>query len=139
MTAESEPNVPPMLGMWHVALNVRDVELMRAFYVDVLGYKVEWVPDPDNIYMTRGRDNIAIHRSDSAPEVGVKDRGSMDHIGFVLEAPEQVDLWAGWLTERGHPPEVAVKTHRDGARSFYVRDPEGNLLQFIFHPPLAGS
>jgi len=127
-----------MQGMWHVALNVRDIELMRAFYVDVLGYAVEWAPDVDNVYMTRGRDNIAIHRSEFAPAHGARDRGSLDHIGFILETPEQVDRWAGWLTERGHPPEVAVKTHRDGARSFYVRDPEGNLLQFIFHPPLAG-
>ena len=139
MTAESQPSVPPMLGMWHVALNVRDVELMRAFYIDVLGYAVEWEPDPDNVYMTRGRDNIAIHRSDAAPAAGARNRGSMDHIGFVLETPGHVDRWAGWLTERGHPPEVGVKTHRDGARSFYVRDPEGNLLQFIFHPPLAGG
>lgn len=138
MTTELEPSFPPMLGMWHVALNVRDVELMRVFYVEVLGYTVEWAPDPDNVYMTRGRDNIAIHRSESAPAPGAMTRGSMDHIGFVLETPGQVDLWADWLAERGYSPEVAVKTHRDGARSFYIRDPEGNLLQFIFHPPLAG-
>jgi len=139
MTTEPRPQFPPMCGMWHVALNVRDIERMRAFYVDILGYEVEWAPDPDNVYMTRGRDNIAIHRSDSAPEPGATERGSMDHIGFILETPEQVDVWAQWLSERGYPLEVAVKTHRDGARSFYVRDPEGNLLQFIFHPPLAGA
>ena len=29
------------------------------------------------------------------------------------------------------------KTHRDGARSFYCHDPENNLLQMIYHPPIA--
>jgi catechol 2,3-dioxygenase-like lactoylglutathione lyase family enzyme len=29
------------------------------------------------------------------------------------------------------------KTHRDGARSFYCRDPDGNVVQFIHHPPIA--
>ena len=133
------PRTPPMKGMWHVALKVRDVEVMRAFYVDVLGYRVEWAPDPDNLYLTRGRDNVAIHRSDRAPEPGSKERGSLDHIGFILDEPEQVDAWAAWLDQHGCPPEVPVKTHRDGARSFYTRDPEGNLLQFICHPPLVGA
>jgi len=127
-----------MKGMWHVALNVVDVELMCSFYVGVLGYEVEWKPDPDNVYLTRGRDNVAIHKSKHAPQQGSEARGSMDHIGFVLEHISEVDLWAEWLTQHGHPPAVAPKTHRDGARSFYVRDPEGNLLQFIFHPPLVG-
>jgi len=128
-----------MKGMWHVALNVRDVEQMGAFYMGLLGYELEWQPDPDNLYLSRGRDNIAIHRSDKAPEPGVEARGAMDHIGFILDQFEEVDQWAEWLTAHGHPPLVPVKTHRDGARSFYVRDPEGNLLQFICHPPLIGA
>jgi catechol 2,3-dioxygenase-like lactoylglutathione lyase family enzyme len=128
-----------MKGMWHVALNVRDVQKMRDFYVGVLGYQVEWEPDSENIYLTRGRDNVAIHRSDQAPEPGVKDRGALDHIGFLLEDQGEVDAWADWLSQHGFPPEVPVKTHRDGARSFYTRDPEGNLLQFICHPPLVGA
>lgn len=138
MDSSSGSGAPPLKGMWHVALNVRDIEVMRGFYVEVLGYAVEWEPDPDNLYLTRGRDNVAIHRSDEAPEPGARARGSLDHIGFVVEEPGQVDAWAEWLTSRGHAPEVAPKTHRDGARSFYVRDPEGNLLQFICHPPLVG-
>jgi catechol 2,3-dioxygenase-like lactoylglutathione lyase family enzyme len=29
------------------------------------------------------------------------------------------------------------KTHRDGARSFYFRDPDGLLIQLIYHPPIS--
>jgi len=31
------------------------------------------------------------------------------------------------------------KTHRDGARSIYFKDPEENMIQIIFHPPISGK
>ena len=31
------------------------------------------------------------------------------------------------------------KTHRDGARSFYCADPDGNVVQMIFHPPISNT
>ncbi len=130
---EARLDRPRLSGLWHVALNVTDVERALAFYEGDLGMKVEWRPDPDNVYLTSGRDNLALHRVDR-----VDDPGRLDHIGFVLPAPEEVDAWAEWLRSRGHELAQAPKTHRDGARSFYVRDPLGNLVQFIHHPPLAG-
>ena len=124
---------PPLRGLWHVALNVPDVERSLAFYRDAVGLEVEWRPDPDNVYLTSGRDNLALHKADAAPP------GVLDHIGFVLPSAEDVDAWATWFTERGHSLEKPVKSHRDGARSFYVRDPAGVLVQFIYHPPIAGG
>ena len=35
-------------GMRHVALNVRDMAACEQFYVDLLGMRVEWRPDPDS-------------------------------------------------------------------------------------------
>jgi len=109
---------------------------MRAFYVDLLGYEVEWEPDAQNIYLSSGRDNLALHEDPTAPGPG-EDRGVLDHLGLVLSKPEDVDAWAAVLLEAGYELEKPVRTHRDGARSFYVRDPEGNLVQFLWHPPLA--
>jgi catechol 2,3-dioxygenase-like lactoylglutathione lyase family enzyme len=129
------PPAPPIKGLWHAALHVRDLAAMRRFYVELLGYAVEWEPDPANLYLTRGRDNLALHESADGPAPG-EARGVLDHLGFVLHEPEHVDGWAARLTAAGFPPEQAPRTHRDGARSFYVRDPEHNLLQFIHHPPL---
>jgi catechol 2,3-dioxygenase-like lactoylglutathione lyase family enzyme len=120
--------------MFHVALNVEDVERARAFYVDVIGMKVEWQPDTDNVYLTSGRDNLAIHRS---KEKVVE--GKLGHLGFVLPRPEDVDAWADHMKEHGVALETAPRTHRDGARSFYARDPEGTLLQFIHHPPISSG
>ena len=32
-----------------------------------------------------------------------------------------------------------IKTHRDGARSFYLSDPDGVVIQMIYHPPIAAA
>ena len=129
---------PPLCGLWHVALNVPDVEASLAFYRDVVGMQVEWRPDPENVYLTSGRDNLAIHKEDGVPSYEEDPKPSaLDHIGFALPDAGAVDAWAGYFRERGHTLVKEPKTHRDGARSFYVRDPSGVLVQFIYHPPLA--
>ena len=54
---------PTHAGLRHVALNVRALDAMKRFYVDLLGFAVEWEPDADNIYLSSGIDNLALHRS----------------------------------------------------------------------------
>ena len=127
---------PPHLGLRHLALNVRDLAAMKAFYVDVLGFHVEWEPDPDNVYLTSGRDNLALHRADAAPGTG--EPGALDHLGVVVASADLVDEWAAFLDERQVALDARPKTHRDGARSCYFRDPDGNRVQIIHHPPISG-
>ena len=63
-----EINRPPATGgMRHVALNVEDMAACEQFYVGLLGMRVEWRPDPDNLYLTSGCDNLALHRAAGAP------------------------------------------------------------------------
>ncbi len=124
----------PTSGMRHVALFVADLVACEHFYVDLLGMTVEWRPDPDNVYLTSGNDNLALHRVPS----GFDTSGDqvLDHIGFIIDEEEQVDVWFDFL--RGH--DVKMKTgprsHRDGARSFYCFDPAGTTVQIIHHPPI---
>ena len=122
------------LGMRHVALNVGDLEACEEFYVELLGMSVEWRPDADNVYLTSGNDNLALHRvrDDSPATSGQR----LDHIGFFLAGEEQVDEWYAFLSENGVSIKAAPRTHRDGARSFYCSDPEGTIVQVIFHPPI---
>lgn len=123
---------PATLGIRHVALNCSDLEAMERFYREVLGYRVEWRPDPDNVYLTQGGDNLALHKG---PREGA---GALDHFGIMLKSKEDVHAWAAHLRAAGAAIVKEPKTHRDGATSFYARDPEGTVIQFIHHPPIAG-
>ncbi len=126
---------PTHLGLRHLALNVRDLDGMKRFYQDLLGFVVEWEPDADNIYLTSGADNLALHRS--TKEIGAA--SSLDHLGLIVRAPEDVDRWAAFLEERGVAMAARPRTHRDGARSCYFHDPDGNSVQVIYHPPISGK
>ena len=95
---------------------------------------VEWNPDPDNYYLTSGNDNLALHRAASSAS-GQGQR--LDHIGFIIPTHEGVDDWHAHLAAHSVKILQAPKTHRDGARSLYCEDPDGTVVQVIFHPPLA--
>ena len=124
----------PTMGMHHVALLAQDLDAMRRFYVELLQLRVEWEPDSDNLYLTSGSDNIAIHRDSQSPAtVGQR----LDHIGFILRFPEDVNRWHDYLKKAGVEIRKPPKTHRDGARSFYCLDPSGTVVQMIYHPPIS--
>jgi len=126
---------PLFLGLRHVALNVRDVKKSVEFYSTVLGMKLEWMPDEDNAYLTSGQDNLALHKLPPDAEPGKVQ--TVHHIGFVVKRPENVDEWAERLKSYGVSLAQELKTHRDGARSFYFFDPDGLLIQLIYHPPIS--
>jgi len=122
------------LGLRHVALTVKPLEACVSFYKDVLGMRIEWQPDADNVYLTTGNDNLALHR---ASENFTKDKCQvLDHLGFIIKTPEEVDLWCEYLRKNKITIKAEPRTHRDGARSFYCEDPDGNLIQMIYHRPL---
>ena len=133
---------PAIIGLRHVALNVDDIEACEHFYIKMLGYRVEWRPDDDNLYLTSGTDNLALHRAQNTGRQSRQANGrsaALDHVGIILRRADDVDAWHRFLSERDVVIEAPPKTHRDGARSFYCRDPAGNRVQMIYHPPLADT
>jgi catechol 2,3-dioxygenase-like lactoylglutathione lyase family enzyme len=127
---------PAHAGLRHLALNARDLDAMKRFYVDVLGFDVEWEPDVDNVYLSSGIDNLALHRTSAAASA---DGGALDHLGLIVRTAADVDRWAEFLESRGVELAARPRTHRDGARSCYFHDPDGNSIQIIHHPPISGK
>src|SRR5882762_5186871 len=97
------PDRPTHAGLRHLALNARDLDAMKRFYVDLLGFEVEWEPDPDNVYLSSGCDNLALHRttgSGGAAEAvpynahgAVPHRSALDHLGLIVKTAADVDRW----------------------------------------------
>lgn len=126
----------PFHGLWHVALNVVALEACERFYVDLLGMQVEWRPDENSVYLSGGRDNLALHRAPSDAETGMR---GLDHLGYFVQSLDAVDEWCEWLTSSGVTVLTQPRTHRDGARSFYCLDPDGNKVQILYHPPIQAA
>ena len=127
----------PTHGLRHVALHCTCLSECVRFYTEFVGMKIEWNPDPDNFYLTSGCDNLALHK---APDNFKPDAAQrLDHFGFILKTPEDVDQWYEFFLKHQITIKTKPRTHRDGARSFYCEDPDGNAVQFIYHPPIAIS
>ncbi len=125
-----------MLGIRHVALRVRDMSRSLDFYARILGMKVEWQPDSENAYLSSGTDNLALHQAAQESST-LGNAPGLDHFGLLVRTPEEVDDWAAKLESRGVDLVQGPKTHRDGARSIYFRDPDGILIQVLYHPPIS--
>jgi len=127
----------PTAGLRHVALTVQNLEACEHFYAGLLGMRVDWRPDADNLYLTSGNDNLALHRAPAGFSPNPHQR--LDHIGFIIDELDEVDVWHTFLLSSGVLIKTAPQTHRDKARSFYCEDPDGNTVQLIFHPLLAAK
>src|SRR5207247_11404264 len=101
-----------------------------------------------------GLDNLALHRSAEASRSGdhaespredersarlQPSESPLDHLGLIVRTADDVDRWAAFLESRGVTLDAKPRTHRDGARSCYFSDPDGNKVQIIHHPPISGK
>jgi len=138
-------NPPLHRGLRHLALRVTNLSRSRVFYEQILGMKVVWEPDPENVYFTSGSDNLALHQIpvNEVPAYQPPKHQLLDHFGVVLESPESVDRMFQ-LVEReairlGSTIIKPPKQHRDGSYSFYFSDPDGNVIQALYEPNISGK
>lgn len=125
-------------GFDHVSLPMQDTDAMVAFY-RALGFEVAELPSIVSVYV--GDEMINLHR----PEIWQRK-------GFTLRAPNASppcgDLCFRWegaaeslhaaLAKAGaeiiEGPVARQGGRRTEATSVYVRDPDGNLLEFMIYP-----
>ena len=124
-------------GIDHVSFPMKDTDAMVAFYRS-LGFDVAELPGVVSVYA--GSQMINLHR----PDIWQRE-------GFSLRAPAATppcgDLCFVWdgsqeslhaaLDRAGAAIEEGPVTRRGGRRadgtSTYVRDPDGNLLEFMIY------
>ena len=120
------------LGIRHIALKIKNFEQCLQFYTDVFGMKIDWQPDNKNVYLTNGLDNLALHLNENLQDDNSQNR--LDHFGIMLQKSEDVDYWYSYIQSKNVKIHKQINSHRDGSRSFYCCDPDGNVIQVIWHP-----
>jgi catechol 2,3-dioxygenase-like lactoylglutathione lyase family enzyme len=123
-------------GMRHIALKVRSAAQSKLFYQKILGMDVVWEPDAQNVYLSSGCDNIAIHEV-SASFLQTAEEKQLDHLGFVVESIERVRELESEFRSQGVTIVHPFKVHRDGSASFYCADPDGVIIQMLYEPTLS--
>ena len=127
-----------LTGMRHIALKVSDVARSKKFYREILGMDVVWEPDPENVYLSSGYDNIAIHQV-TASFLETAEERQLDHLGFVVESIGRVEELESEFRAKGVTIVHSFKKHRDGSASFYCADPDGIVIQMLYEPTLSSQ
>ena len=126
---------PNFRGIRHIAFRVNNLEECEKFYIDVMGMKLLNRANDNLVYLTCGNDNLSLARSDSEPNDG----GVFDHYGFIVESKESGDAWHDYFKSINVPVIDQPHDHADGARSFHIKDPAGNIIQPIYHPAISAQ
>ena len=124
----------PFNGMRHIALVVQKFEECEAFYTDIMGMTVLRRASDNLVYLTNGCDNLSLGRAHSQR---VCSPISVDHFGFIVRSKDVLHHWYEFMQEKGVPLLDAPHDHSDGARSFHCRDPEGHVIQPLYHPEIS--
>ena len=129
-------NMRKTQGLRHLALRVRDVQVSQAFYERLFDMKLVWQPDPENVYLSTGVDNLALHQISAEEQKQFKQSpvDPLDHLGFLMDSPESVKALFQEVSAEGVTIVQPPKQHRDGSFSFYLADPDHNTIQVLFEP-----
>ncbi len=110
----------------HVAIRVKDVNRAKSFYLS-LGMKLVW-DDPDWCYLE------TLPSNDGLALLGPGYKAAGPHFAFHFADLLEVEKLHKQLIKSD--VEVGpLHSHRDGTSSFYLKDPEGNWLEMLYHPP----
>ncbi len=132
-------DIPKGSGLRHVALKVTNLGASKTFYQTWFGMTIVWEPDAENVYMSSGIDNLALHQipSEDIP-IHRHDQGQfLDHVGFVMDSPDSVDRLYRRVVNEGVTIVHHPKRHRDGSYSFYLADPDHIVIQVLYEPNIS--
>lgn len=121
---------PARLGPAIPILDVRHIEDSISFYVDRLGFDVDfrYEKDPENYAGVR-RDDVRLHMHRQPPEhFG---NGAAGRLKFRIAVDDPDTLFDEFRAMGVLDSDVEVKETDWGTREFEFRDPDGNGLVFF--------
>ncbi|MEX2585577.1 MAG: VOC family protein [Balneolaceae bacterium] len=118
-------------GINHITIRVNDIGRAEEFYGDILGFeKIRKMGKSMCVYRIGKEDTLVIVEAETSYDPNSRDF-RVDHIGFYLESPEQVDRMAGYFREK----EVTILSgpaNRKKGRFLFISDPDGNMIELFY-------
>jgi catechol 2,3-dioxygenase-like lactoylglutathione lyase family enzyme len=122
-------NAPPADSVLETVLYYADEERTEAFYRDVMGFRLIHREPGRSLFYRAGTSVFLLFQPDETarggklPSHGAHGPG---HTCFLVPAASY-DAWRDWLGGRG--VEIVQEVTWERGRTFYFRDPYGNLLE----------
>ncbi len=132
MLAFGVPPRPPVTGVSHIALFVRDIGKSRAFYKDFLGF--------DEPFFTNNRDGslhvvwIKINDRQSIELFPEKQTGS-DRLNHIALETDDAPAMRDFLASKGVKVPGTVGKGRIGNLNFNAIDPDGHAVEIVQYAP----
>ncbi|MBI4380992.1 MAG: VOC family protein [candidate division NC10 bacterium] len=124
--------------MGHLSLRVSDLDASEKFYIEILGMRPVWRSEGEIAFLECGNDDLALIQIPKEEVQAFRQRAqssqSLHHFGFRVRSKDGVDQLAKEMKARGVVIDDGPRDHRDGSRSFYFRDPDGNYVQILWDP-----
>ena len=124
----------------HVNLRVADIQRSKAFYRDVLGFRIaEEDPAHGGVFMTLGEDfhtlDLAQHPAPAGAVTPSRGHVGVAHIAFqVASYAALADAYRALLA---HGVPIDRAADHVNQRSIYFSDPDGNRLEIYYEMPRA--
>ncbi len=121
-------------GLGHLALTVSDMEKSTAFYTGILGFEKVFELKNDKgepwiVYFKVGASQFLelFYPTTEAPNEGPA-RVGFSHVCYVVD---DVHRTIAEIEERGGKLDRPLKVGKDGNYQFWLRDPDGNRIEFM--------
>ena len=126
-------------GINHVGLRVRDMDISREFYGQ-LGFEFIMGPvGPEPVAIVEHscgvNINLILNASQDAPENNILMEADLKYPGYTHIALEISDYDSLKNAVEALAIPITEEVEYEGARFFFVRDPDGNVIEF--HQPAA--
>ena len=118
-----------------VGLFVNDMATMVRFYRDVLGFEIKESEDAVNVYLIKDGTLFMLYERKNFEKMTSRKyeylKGLNGHfeIALYVDTFEEVDEEYAKAVNKGATSVLEPTTEPWGQRTFYIADPEGNLIE----------
>lgn len=123
----------PILTSVAAHLYVRDLEASSGFFTEKLGFTVDFVYGDPPFYAQVSRDNahLALRSMDEPVFAeGIREREELLSASITLASAEEIEQLYATFQSLDAPMAQSLRTEPWGAKTFIVKDPDGNLILF---------